>query len=311
MTIKEALIRARETLIENAIEDAPLECEILLRHALNITRVQLYQDIDRQITPEQESIFWHLIERRLNHEPTAYITGHWEFYGLDFYVDPRVLIPRSGTELLVEKALETGSHTVTGKKNPYLIADIGTGSGAVAIILAQNLPQARVYAIDISTSVLEVTTINCRKHGVEHQVELLSGNLLNSLPEPVDLIVANLPYIRDREMEELSPEIRLFEPRLALAGGGDGLDKIRELCHQAKGKLNPGGSLLLEIGLGQAEELSSFLRVLYPSATIKVVPDYAGIDRVVGLTLPGRRKNLPYTIHKPTWLTLTHNRSKC
>jgi len=310
MTIKEALTRAREALVENAIEDAPLECEILLRHALDITRVQLYQDIDRQITPAQESTFWHLIERRLNHEPTAYITGHWEFYGLDFYVDPRVLIPRSGTELLVEKAIEIGSRHSARKKNPYLIADIGTGSGAVAIVLARHLPQARVYAIDVSTPVLEVAMMNCRKHSVEHQVELLVGNLVETLPGPVDLIVANLPYIRDREMDELSPEIRLFEPILALAGGEDGLDKIRELCQQAGGKLNPGGSLLLEIGLRQVEELNSFLPNLYPSADIKVIPDYAGIDRVVGLTLPDRREFFSSTRHKETWFTLTHNRSK-
>ena len=311
MTIKKALTRARNTLVEHAIEDAPLESEILLRHALNITRVQLYQDIERQITSEQESAFWDLIRRRLSHEPTAYITGHWEFYGLDFYVDPRVLIPRSGTELLVEKALETGSDIATEKKNPCLIADIGTGSGAVAIVLAHNLPQARVYAVDISTPVLEVTAINCRKHNVEHQVKLLAGNLLETLPEPVDLIVANLPYIRDREMPELSPEIRLYEPGLALAGGKDGLDKIRELCRQVKEKLNPRGSLLLEIGIGQAEELKDFLFNLYPSAGVKVIPDYTGIDRVVSLTLPKQREFSSSALHETTWFTLTHNQPKC
>jgi len=295
MTAKEALTRARKILVENSIEDAPLESEILLRHSLNITRVELYQDIDRELTPEQESSFWHLIERRLSHEPTAYITGHCEFYGLDFYIDPCVLIPRSGTELLLEEALKFADRHFTKKKRSYLIAEVGTGSGAVAIALASHLPQVKIYASDISVSVLEVAAANCRRHGVEGQVELLLCDMLEALPEPVDLIVANLPYITEKEMEELSPEIRLFEPRIALAGGEDGLDKIRGLCRQAGNKLHPGGCLLLEIGLGQARKLTTFLDVLHPSAEIRVIPDYAGIDRVVSLTLPGRWKIFPPT----------------
>lgn len=293
MTIKEALTRARQVLIDNNIEDAPLESEILLRHALNFSRVQLYQEIYRQLTAEQESAFWCLIERRLSHEPTAYITGHCEFYGLDFHVDPRVLIPRSGTELLVEEALKFADAHSAKKETPYLIAEVGTGSGAVAIVLARHLPQARIYASDISAPVLEVAAVNCRRHGVEGQVELLLCDMLEALPEPVDLIVANLPYIRDKEMEELSPEIRLFEPRIALAGGEDGLDKVRRLCRQVGGKLKPGGSLLMEIGLGHSEGLTNSLRTLYPSAKVKAIPDFGGIERVVSLTLPGPRKIFP------------------
>ena len=295
MTAKETLTRARETLAADSIEDAPLECEILLRHTLNITRVQLYQDINRELTSAEESAFWRLIERRLSHEPTAYITGHCEFYGLNLYVDPRVLIPRSGTELLVEEALRFADRHLSKKGHSCLIAEVGTGSGAVAIALARHLSQARIYASDVSASVLEVAAINCQRHGVEGQIELLLGDMLEGLPEPVDLIVANLPYIRDKEMEELSPEIRLFEPGIALAGGEDGLDKVRRLCHQVGGKLKPEGSLLLEIGLGQAGELTDFLRALYPSARIDVIPDYGGIERVVSLTLPGPWKILPPT----------------
>lgn len=302
MTAKEALTRARKILVGNSIEDAPLESEVLLRHALNINRVQLYQDINRELIPEEESVFWHLMDRRLSHQPSAYITGHCEFYGLDFYVDPRVLIPRSGTELLVEEALKFAGRHSAGKERPCLIAEAGTGSGAVAIALAWHLPRAKIYASDVSAPALEVAATNCRRHGVERRVELLLGDMLEALPEPVDLIVANLPYITDKEMKELSPEIRQFEPRIALAGGEDGLDKVRQLCRQVSGKLKPGGCLLLEIGLGQAGELTTFLSTLYPSAGVKVIPDYDGIDRVVSLTLPGPVKIFSWLVGRSTAL---------
>ncbi len=298
MTAKEALTRARKILVDDSIEDAPLESEILLRHVLNITRVQLYQDINRELTPEEESAFWHLIERRLNHQPTAYITGHCEFYGLDFYVDSRVLIPRSGTELLVEEALKFVSGHSAKKEHPCLIAEVGTWSGAVAVALAWHLPRVKIYASDVSAPALEVAATNCRRHGVERRVKLLSGDMLEALPESVDLIVANLPYITDKEMEELSPEIHRFEPRIALAGGEDGLDKVRQLCRQVSGKLKPGGCLLLEIGLGQARELTTFLSALYPSARIEVIPDCGGIDRVVSLTLPSPLKIFSWLVRR-------------
>ena len=289
MTAKETLTRARQILVQHNLEDAPLESEVLLRYALNITRVQLYQDIRQELPPEREKTFWQLIERRCNHEPTAYITGHCEFYGLDFYVNSNVLIPRSGSELLVEEALSIASQHSAPKKRTCLIAEAGIGSGAISIALAKHSPLAKIYASDISAPALAVAARNCHLNGVEAQITLLQGDMLAPVPEPVDLIVANLPYITDKDMEDLSPEIRFFEPRLALAGGEDGLDKIRRLCRRISDKLRPGGSLLLEIGLGQAGALTSFLQDLYPSGKIKVTPDYAGIDRVVGLTLPGNR----------------------
>jgi len=280
MTLKQALSRAREILIANNIEHAPLECELLLRHGLKINRVQLYLDLNHELSPQQEETFWALIKRRLNHEPTAYIIGHCEFYGLDFYVDPRVLIPRPESELLVEAALGFAS-THPARK----IAEVGTGSGAIAIALARHLPQAKIYASDISAAALEVAAINCQKHGVGNRIQLLLGDMLEVFPEPVDLIVANLPYIRDRKMGKLSPEIRRFEPKSALAGGEDGLDKVRQLCQQAGDRLHPEGCLLLEIGLGQARAVTAFLASLFPSAEIKVMPDLSGIDRVLSLCL--------------------------
>jgi len=278
VTLKQALSRAREILVANSIEDAPLECELLLRHVLKISRVQLYLGLDQELSPEQEETFWRLIKRRLSHEPTAYIVGHREFYGLDFYVDSSVLIPRPETELLVEKAITLGQkHTV------FTIADVGTGCGAIAITLALNLPRAKIYATDISALALKAAQINCQKHGVANRICLLQGDMLDPLPEPVDLIIANLPYVRESELPPICSAN--LEPPLALNGGSDGLEKIHQLCHQLSSKLRPKGYLLLEIGQGQKEAVTTFLYNLFPSAKIEVTPDLSGIERVVSLTL--------------------------
>ncbi len=275
MTLKQALGRAREILVANNIEDAPLESELLLRHALKISRVQLYQDLNHELSPEQEETFWQLIERRLSHEPTAYILGHREFYGLDFYIDPSVLIPRPESELLVEKALKLAQSQPVST-----IAEVGTGCGAIAISLALNLPQAKIYATDISAPALKIALLNCQKHGVVDRICLLAGEMLDPLPEPVDLIVANLPYVKESEINAAG-----FEPPVALNGGSDGLEKIRRLCCQAGDKLRPEGCLLLEIGQGQERAVTTFLRSLFPSAEIEVAPDLSGIDRVISLRL--------------------------
>ncbi len=279
MTVKQTLGRAREVLAANSIEDASLESELMLRQALGISRVQLYLELNREISPQQAKTFWQLMERRLKHEPTAYISGHREFYGLDFHVDPNVLIPRPESELLVDKALELAQNRMVSA-----IADVGTGCGAIAVSLALNLPRTKIYATDISAAALKVARFNCQKHGVEDRVCLLEGDMLDPLPEPVDLIVANLPYIKE---SELLPEGTLiYEPTLALNGGPDGLRKIRRLCTRAGDKLNPGGRILLEIGQGQKRALITFLHSLFPVVKIDVVPDLSGIDRVVSLFPP-------------------------
>jgi len=283
VTIKQALARAREALMTDSIEDAPLESELLLRHVLKRDRVQLYLTLDYELSPEQDERFWGLIERRLDHEPTAYITGHREFYGLDFYVDSGVLIPRPESELLVDKALELAQNHALST-----VAEIGTGCGTIAISLALNLPQAKIYATDISASAVKVAVSNCQRHGVVDRVCLLAGDMLDPLPEPVDLIVANLPYVREPELSRISSAD--FEPRLALDGGPDGLEKIRRLCLQINDKLRPGGCLLLEIGKGQGRAVTTFLCSLFPSAEIELAPDLSDIDRVVSLTLPSRCK---------------------
>ncbi len=277
MTLKQALHHAREILVAHDIEEAQLECELLLREALGIGRVQLYLNLDSELGSKEQE-FWRLIERRLSGEPIAYIMGRREFYGLDFCVAPGVFIPRPESELLVEQAVKLAqNHTVS------TVAEVGTGCGAIAISLALNLPRAKVYAVDISASALKVAQSNCQKHGVADRVCLLRGDMLEPLPESVDLIVANLPYVKEMELPQLGSAG--FEPLLALNGGWDGLDKIRQLCQQAGDRLCPQGSLLLEIGQGQGGSVTSLLHRLFPSAELEVLPDLSGIDRVVSLTL--------------------------
>lgn len=221
-----------------------------------------------------------LVGRRLSHEPTAYLTGHKEFFGLEFEVTPAVLIPRPETETLVEKAVELATALCPG---PCSIADVGTGCGAIAISLAVNLPNASIYATDVSRAALQVGRVNSQRHGVSGRITLLQGDLVDPLPAPVDLMVANLPYVRDSELADLAPEITDFEPTLALAGGIDGLRRIEEFISQARRKLLPTGAVLLEIGHDQGQSVCEIARRYFPTSTVSITSDLSGLDRVVSI----------------------------
>ena len=284
MILSEALQSTTQTLLRTGIDDAFVETELLLGHVLRMTKTQLYTEPEKVLTSTETRCLWRLVQRRLDHEPTAYILGHCEFYGIDFYIDPHTFIPRPETELLVEKAVEL-AHRIYHGGQKITIADVGTGCGAIAVSLALALPRAKIYATDISTSALRVAGMNCRRHGVNSQVELLKGNLLEPLPQPVDMIVANLPYIKDCEFKDLSLEIRNFEPTIALAGGEHGLDKIQRMLEKMSGKLNYGACFLLEIGQGQGEMLTSLIKNYFPQAGIESISDLGGIERVVKVVL--------------------------
>ncbi|MCL0090942.1 peptide chain release factor N(5)-glutamine methyltransferase [Dehalococcoidia bacterium] len=277
MTVREALGKAIETLTLKRFEEAALEAELLLRHLLGFSRVELHLRLEDSLSAEQTQELDQLIQRRLGHEPIAYITGQREFFGLDFHVSCDTLVPRPETELLVEKALE-----LAGNRTLLAIADVGTGCGALAVALAVHLPQAEVYAVDISAAALEVAAFNCERHRVTSQVHLLQGDLLQPIAcQGFDLIVANLPYVNDREMGELSDEVRLFEPAPALSGGPDGLRQIGRLLTQVEDKLRPGGAVLLEISPGQQAAVVDLAGRYFPGAAVKVLPDLSGDDRVV------------------------------
>ncbi|MEE8353247.1 MAG: peptide chain release factor N(5)-glutamine methyltransferase [Dehalococcoidales bacterium] len=279
VTIRQALVDARRTLAEAGVDDPGFEAEVLLRDLLAKDRARFYLDIGDPLSPAQQAGLRRRIERRLDGEPTAYILGRREFYGRDFLVGPDVLVPRPETELLVEQTLAAAREYQAPR-----IAEVGTGSGAVAVSLALELPSATVYATDLSPRALEVAAANCKRHGVAEQVVLLAGDLLDPVSVNIDIVAANLPYVATAELPRTVPVSR--EPRLALDGGNDGLDQVRRLCRQVAER-QPGVSrLLLEIGQGQAGPLVDFLHRLLPGAGVEFFADLAGIDRVCSVRLP-------------------------
>jgi release factor glutamine methyltransferase len=271
---RQSLAWARKTLEDSHIENSSLEGEILVRFVLGIDRASLFSNLDQELTKEQSELLTNLLNRRQSGEPSAYITGHREFYGLDFKVDKRVLIPRPETELLVEKTID-----YCLENNYSTIADIGTGSGCVAISLGKNLPEVTIYAVDYSLPALEMAEKNITAHGLEKRIIRLWGNLLEPLHEPVDIITANLPYVKRQEVNSQ------HEPEISLDGGIDGLDKIKELIVQVPGKLKKNGMLILEAGQGQAEEVKTILHKAFPKSMVESSKDLADIERVVSLRL--------------------------
>lgn len=282
MNLKQALAFSRKILADNDIDEVTLEAEILLRHIIGMDRTQFFSNLNIELSAGQKKSLQQLIERRIHGEPSAYITGHREFYGIDFNVDRNVLIPRPETELLVEKAI-----THARQYNIDRIADVGTGCGAVAVSLALYLPHIHVYATDISAAALEVAAANCKKHDVSKRISLSCGNMLETIPEAVDLIIANLPYVKTAELSLSGPLDH--EPVVALDGGPDGLEKLKQLVSQVGNKLKTVGSVIVEIGQGQEIPLFSFIKDRYPEMNIDVYADMAGINRVLEFRLTKNR----------------------
>ena len=273
VTLADAIVWAVETL-RDASETPRLDAEVLLAHTLGWSRARVLSRLEEPFTDESLHQFRTLILRRAAREPVAYLVGRKEFYGLEFVVDRRVLVPRPETETLVDAALEWAKH----RPAPLVIADIGTGSGCIAVALAVHLPQAHIYAIDLSRDALAVARQNVIRHHVDASVTLLNGDLLAPLPQPVDLLVSNPPYT---VLDEVDPGVRTHEPRLALDGGSDGLAVYRRLFAAAPSALRPGGALMLEIGATQARAVVDLARRAFPSAAVYVQRDLAGRDRVV------------------------------
>ncbi|HKV58151.1 MAG TPA: peptide chain release factor N(5)-glutamine methyltransferase [Ktedonobacteraceae bacterium] len=269
-----------------------IDAQILLAYVLHVERSTLYAYPERELTPEEEQQYLALIERRAHDEPVAYLVGHKEFYGLDFLVDRRVLIPRPETELLVETALLVCRQKIEAGYVP-IVADIGTGSGAIPIALAVNEPRLPyLYAIDISSDALAVAALNCQRHHVEQRVRLLQGDLIAPLPEPVDMLTANLPYVGTNETTLLTPDVYDYEPHLALFSGPDGLDLMERFLKDVaeSSKLKVDAVILLEIGYQQRERLSQVVYKLWPLSKIRVYKDYAGWDRVLQVHLKGENR---------------------
>jgi release factor glutamine methyltransferase len=276
-TIRDAMNAARERL--SSSETARLEAQTLLCHVLHVNSAYLYGYPEQELTPEQEAAFTALVERRAAGEPLAYILGTVGFYDLEFDVTPAVLIPRPETEHLVEEALNFAA-----QKSTLIAADIGTGSGAIAVTVAVHAPHAVVHAVDISPEALTIARKNA---------ELNHANVIfhqGSLAEPlvaagihVDLLMANLPYIASAEVPTL--EVSKHEPVLALDGGMDGLRLIERLLETVPQVCHPGAMILLEIGAYQGEAALNIVRKLLPDVSAAILKDYAGHDRIVRLVL--------------------------
>ena len=259
---------------ERGLGTPRLDAELLVAHVLSLPRVQLYVQFERVLTPEELASLRDMIKRRQAGESIAYLTGRKEFWKFELAVDARVLVPRPDTETLVEEALAR-----LGEPAPARIADVGTGSGALAITLAKVRAEAAVFASDVSPAALEVARGNAERLGAA--VTFVEGDLGAPLAAhaPFTLIVANLPYVPTGELASLSADVR-SEPALALDGGADGLDLVRRLVKEAPALLAAGGALALEIGDGQAAATRALLEAA-AFTDVQTRKDLAGIERIV------------------------------
>jgi len=274
-----SLIRwATERMLTNGFDEARLHVELLLGRVLNFSRYALLTRRDRPLNAAEFIEFNSLLERRLHHEPLQYIIGETDFMGLPLYVDANVMIPRPETEQLVERTLEV-IHAL--EKHPVEVLDIGTGSGNIAIALAYFAPVACITSIDASSNALQTAARNVERHSVE-SVSLLRGDVFSDvMPESMfDIIVSNPPYVALEEFDALQPEVKDFEPRVAITDEGDGLRFIRRISEIAIEKLCSPGTVLMEISYAQADDAREILeRAGFRS--IEIFDDVAGIPRII------------------------------
>jgi release factor glutamine methyltransferase len=284
-----ALVRAAAwRLTSSGIDTGLLDAEVLLAHVLGVRRENLLMDAGTPIDDAQMRAYERLIARRLEREPTAYITGKREFWSVDIQVTRDVLIPRPETELLVEVSLAV---VAQGRfTEPVKILDLGTGSGAVAVAFATELGGAKIVATDISAAALAVAAGNAMSNGVAGRIRFIQGDLFDALdkPERFDLIVSNPPYIRRADIDGLERDVSLWEPRGALDGGVDGLDYYRRIAAQIRSYLAPHGAAVVETGAGMGAAVAAIFKQRADGAEVELHKDYAGNERAVVVRLVSR-----------------------
>jgi release factor glutamine methyltransferase len=266
-------------LLSPASDEPGVDAELLLRRVLGFDRGQLYRRLAEPLDSSFEESYRSLLARRVANQPIPYILGHKEFFGLDFEVTPAAIIPRPETEALVELAV-----TFVRDRRPdqaVRVADVGTGCGTIAVTLAHLLPSASMIAIDTSPAAIALAKRNAANHGLARRICFLQGDLLEPVDTPLDLILANLPYIPTADWAQLPPVIRDSEPRGGLDGGPDGLEHIRRLLAMAPDYLMNGGSVVLEIGADQGSDATVLGSRAFPDARVRVRKDLAGLDRVL------------------------------
>jgi release factor glutamine methyltransferase len=278
-TIRRVLVGGMQRLQAAGIESARLDAEVLMCHALRFEKSKLYLSFDELLEPDARSQFDIFLMRRMHRQPVAYIIGRQEFWSFDFLVTPDVLIPRPETERLIEISLKCAA--AFDDDLPLRILDIGTGSGAIAVTLAKELPRAQVLATDISPAALEIARDNAVRHRVADRIQFRAGNLFDSIRENgFHLIVSNPPYVGRGEFAALTPEVSQWEPRTALDGGLDGLDPYRGIIAEGFRHLLPGGALIMEIGSAMARAVGELLTGAGNYTPAVVYQDYAHKDRV-------------------------------
>jgi len=277
MQLKRALSSAIERLETADVGSPRMNAEVLLMFVLGVNRAHLYAHPERELTPEEEARYDEVLVQRATGMPSQYITGHQEFWGLDFVVSPAVLIPRPETEHLVETVLELAR----GVAHPKLV-DVGTGSGCIALALVNELKDAEVYAVDISADALEIAGANAARLRLDGRVRFTQSNVLEALAgvHDFDFVVSNPPYVGFGEADKVQKSVRDFEPRVAVFAGEQGLDVIGQLIEQGHSALKSGGGLAMEIGYSMRDAV---LNLLSPTMweDVRVVPDLQGIPRVV------------------------------
>lgn len=261
---------------KNSIDSARLDTELLLGHILNKSRLQLYMDFEQVVSKEHLAQYRELIKKRIERVPVAYLTNHKEFMSLSFYVDESVLIPRPETEVLVENVLKLQSDDCN-------VLDLGTGSGAIVVTLATKRVDWKFIATDISTEAVVVAEKNAQRHRVSERITFLQGNLFEPLQDEsmkFDCIVSNPPYIPSDEISTLMPEVRDYEPRIAIDSGTAGLDFIERLVAESPRFLKENGQLLFEFGYQQDEAVRDLIQSNPQYTDCNIIKDYAGIERV-------------------------------
>lgn len=293
LSVREALQAGGRRLAAAGCEQARLDAEVLLAHVLGVTRAGLYAHPERRLSAEEAAAWEAALTRRARREPAAYILGYRAFYDLELVVDRRVLVPRPETELIVDRVLAIATSVARRGKPPACpyslvrtIWDVGTGSGALALTLARHLPEAHVVGSDISSRALVVAAMNRCRLGLQGRVELVRADLLSAARGPLDVVVANLPYLRSEECLAAMPEVAQYEPRLALDGGRTGLALVTRLLQQATALEPPPAYTLLEIGAGQGPEALRLAQAHFAGRPISLGKDYAGLERILEIGPP-------------------------
>lgn len=279
-TLYHSVIAARERFVRAGIppDQAAIDAEVLARHATGWDRATYLTRRDTESTHEIDFAYERVVVRREQREPVAYITGHREFWGLDFLVSPAVLIPRPETEFIVEAAIAR----MGDRKRRCEVADVGTGSGCLAVSLAVEFPHAHVTATDVSDQALALARTNSERLGVSDRVTFVRTSMLDAAHGPFDLVVANPPYVPRSQQSTLSPDVRDHEPDVALYGtGDDGLDLVRTLLAQVPSRLTPDGLLLMEFGFGQGDRVRAAAATVAGIETLDVLRDLQRHERTL------------------------------